>query len=215
MFNDVKVIGIAITEDELGKMSLGDLITKAIEAAQKELGINFFGDAVKKAPEDAAIMTTKDKVYDTAMDLIDENGETTTLDIKNAMRECGEWITQREVSDCMQEFYDEGEFDYKIEDNHRVYFVSDGEEECCEDDGSCCCTDNSCNTNKTPAKIKTNDEEYIIEDGEEEDGDWEVYYMGDIVYVDSGVTRSKARVIGSHVFDVDYDDVRACRYHEE
>jgi hypothetical protein len=214
---NVKVIGIAITEDELQKMSLNDIVQKALEAAQKELGFDFGisinrNDTAQTVGVDTTEITMKDKVFNAAMGCIDENGETTTLEIKNAMRTDGEWITQKEVSDAMQELFEEGHFSYYNEDNHRVYYVENKDG---EDDGSCFCTDNSCNVNKTPARMKTDDDEYIIVDGEQEDGDWEVYYMGDIIYVDGSVTRSKARVIGSHEFDVSYDEVRCCRYHEE
>jgi len=211
---NVKVIGIAITEDELQKMSLGNIIQKAIEAVQNELGISTDKD---EPSQKASNITMKDKVFDTAMDLIDFNDETTTLEIKNTMRANGEWIKQSEVSQYMEELYNDGHFDFYNKDGHRVYFVNnddDKNDDEFEDECDCNC---DCNTNKTPARIKTHEDDdyYIIYDGEEEDGDWEVYYMGDIIYVDGNVTRSKARVIGSHVFDVDYDDVRACRYHEE
>jgi len=220
---NVKVIGIAITEDELQKATLGEIIQKALEAAQKELGFDL-GISTNKDKvyntKDEEELSVEDRVYNTAVDLIDENDETTTLDIKNAMRACGDWITQKEISDCMDKFFTEGHFDYFIQGNHRVYFVNpEDPDDCnCEDDNendyrcqTCCCDEDD----KVPARVKTDDEAYILIDGEQEDGDWEVYYMGDIIYVDGSVTRSKARVIGSHQFDVDYDEVRACRYHEE
>jgi len=213
---NVKVIAIAMTEDELKNATIWDLVQKALQEVKKTLGIdsgindNVNEVKVDNEEEEGGDKCNYDDVYGALTYLLADHDTTTNLDIKNILREKGYWVSQSEVSAFMNQIMDDDEdelFNYYVENGHRVYFYNSNDEINAPRDFS---DDLPIGNDDT-----LNNDTFIIEEGDEADGDWEVYYMGDIIYVDGSVTRSKARVIGSHVFGIDYNSVRACRYHEE
>jgi len=68
---------------------------------------------------------TKADVYDVAMDLIEENGSTTTLDVKKELRNNGFFAKQVEVSNFMSEVADEENWSFTFNGVHRVYKFDD------------------------------------------------------------------------------------------
>jgi len=64
---------------------------------------------------------TKADVYDVAMDLIEENGSTTTLDVKKELRKNGFFAKQVEVSNYMNEISDEENWNFTFNGVHRTY----------------------------------------------------------------------------------------------
>lgn len=67
---------------------------------------------------------TKADVFDVASDLIEQNGSTTTLDIKNELRNRGFFAKQADVSELMIEVCSEENYSFSYNGVHRVY--SDG-----------------------------------------------------------------------------------------
>ena len=71
-------------------------------------------------------MTTLQKittniVSDIAVLLINTNSETTTLDIKNKLRQDGYWATQDEISSIMNQIYKSIGLTYSDNSGHRIY----------------------------------------------------------------------------------------------
>lgn len=64
---------------------------------------------------------TTDVVKEVATELIEENGQTTTLEIKTALRAVGYWTIQSEVSRMMDQLAQEGEFVWQDVGGYRVY----------------------------------------------------------------------------------------------
>lgn len=64
---------------------------------------------------------TKADVFDVASDLIEQNGSTTTLDIKNELRKRGFFALQADVSQHMMDVCDEEGWSFSVSGNHRVY----------------------------------------------------------------------------------------------
>ena len=65
----------------------------------------------------------KDDILTAFEKLIDENGKTTTLEVKASLRSDGFWVKQDGVSDIIAEYvdYDSNEYTFTIDRNHRVY----------------------------------------------------------------------------------------------
>lgn len=66
-------------------------------------------------------VTTKADVFDVASDLIEQNGSTTTLDIKKEMRNRGFFALQADVSSLMIDICDEEDWSFTFNGVHRVY----------------------------------------------------------------------------------------------
>jgi len=66
-------------------------------------------------------VTTKADVFDVASDLIEQNGSTTTLDIKKEMRNRGFFALQADVSSLMINICDEEDWTFTFNGVHRVY----------------------------------------------------------------------------------------------
>ena len=64
---------------------------------------------------------TKEDIEAVAVSLMDKNGGTTTLDVKNELRTMGFWAEQNSVSQFMAHLCDEKGWDFVVEDGHRVY----------------------------------------------------------------------------------------------
>jgi hypothetical protein len=69
------------------------------------------------------VQASAEHIINMANMLIDTNGTTTTLDVKNALRNLSFTVRQMDVSDVMDARYeDEGwEWEYAIDGNYRVY----------------------------------------------------------------------------------------------
>ncbi|MCK9576368.1 MAG: hypothetical protein M0R51_10645, partial [Clostridia bacterium] len=70
---------------------------------------------------------TKADVFDVASDLIETNGSTTTLDIKNELRVRGFFAKQADVSDLMIQVCAEENYSFSYNGVHRVYTDSKGQ----------------------------------------------------------------------------------------
>jgi len=68
--------------------------------------------------------TTKNDVQVVAQTLIELNGETTTLEVKNELRANDFWATQQIVSTFMQDLKNEGVIDWRHNGDYRIYFKS-------------------------------------------------------------------------------------------
>lgn len=66
---------------------------------------------------------TKSDVYDTAMDLIEDNGTTSTLEVKMELRNRGFFAKQADVSEFMLEIADEEKWSFTYNGVHRVYTI--------------------------------------------------------------------------------------------
>lgn len=65
---------------------------------------------------------TRDNIKDEFDNLLAEHGETTTLDVKNALRAKGFWVNQRDVSDTIWDIVQSSSsYTYQYENGHRVY----------------------------------------------------------------------------------------------
>lgn len=99
----------------------------SIEAADAFMAIFGF----KRVQEDKMNTQTgmkpvadKDDILTAFEELIDENGTTTTLEVKKALREDGFWVKQDDVSEVIAEYVDydaANEYTFTIDRNHRVY----------------------------------------------------------------------------------------------
>lgn len=68
---------------------------------------------------------TESKILKTALELIDDNGQTTTLEVKNELRENNYWATQSQISDAMTSFENVGIFDATSAGDHNVYVLAE------------------------------------------------------------------------------------------
>jgi len=64
---------------------------------------------------------TLDAVKDVTLDLISKNGKTSSLDVKNELRNQGYFATQSTVSDFMNDLYTSREVDYTVNGRYREY----------------------------------------------------------------------------------------------
>lgn len=67
---------------------------------------------------------TKSDVFDVATDLIEENGSTTTLDVKNELRARGFFAKQADVSEHMLAIADSENWNFTYTGVHRQYTAS-------------------------------------------------------------------------------------------
>ena len=64
---------------------------------------------------------TKKIVQDVGTHLIESNGSTTTLDVKQELRNQGYWAVQHEISTFMSQLADDGVFKYTDNGTYRTY----------------------------------------------------------------------------------------------
>lgn len=127
----------------------------------------------------------RDDILTTFEELIDESGSTTTLDVKEALREDGFWIKQSDVSDVITQFVDgTNDYTFTIDRNHRVY----------EKAGTSFAPSLPSYVKKPKAVQKVSD--WAVTDG-----------TSTVVY--TGMTRNQARYQFSKVHNTAYVDVRA------
>lgn len=69
---------------------------------------------------------TKADVYDVALDLIEENGSTTTLNVKNELRNRNFYAKQADVSEFMIQIADDENWLFTYNGVHRVYKIGSG-----------------------------------------------------------------------------------------
>lgn len=128
----------------------------------------------------------KDDILTAFEALIDENGTTTTLDVKKALRADGFWVKQSDISDVIAEYvdYDTTEYSFTIDRNHRVYELA---------------------ANAAPTTLPP----YVgAPKAVAKVADWEVTDGVDTqTYCD--MTRNQARYLFSKQFDVPYIKVNA------
>ena len=67
---------------------------------------------------------TKKIVQDVGTHLIESNGSTTTLDVKQELRNQGYWAVQHEISTFMSQLADDGVFEYTDNGTYRIYQLS-------------------------------------------------------------------------------------------
>lgn len=70
-----------------------------------------------------ALPLTKDLVKDQAISLIKACAHTTTLEVKLTLRNRGYYATQEEVSQYMNELFQDGEFLFTQGQGHREYYL--------------------------------------------------------------------------------------------
>lgn len=127
------------------------------------------------------------QIIDTFKNQILQNGETTTLDVKNELRAQGFWVTQMQVSGVVSQFADQSmEFDWDVSNGHRVYREA-----------------------VSPAPMSTGITPYVAKPKTQASlGDWEVGGSGTLkTYYN--VTRNKARYEYAKEFGIDYVDTTA------
>lgn len=70
-------------------------------------------------------VASDDDIIEVFKELIDddENGSTTTLEVKNTLRDRQYWVKQDEVSETIRSYveYEDASYDFTISGNHRVY----------------------------------------------------------------------------------------------
>lgn len=148
--------------------------------------------------------TFKNNVKEIANKLINKDGYATTLDVKIQLRDQGEQVNQKEVSEAMNDLYKDGVFDRQLYNGQYWIYKKNGtmvgaiKKSAAKP--TCKCDDCNCG----------DDEDLIFDSGG--DGDWDVYYSyngENICYVSGDVTREKARWIGHKKSGLNYDDIRA------
>ena len=167
-------------------------------------------------------------VRDVAYRLICRNGNTTTLDIKNELRDRGYWAQQGEVSSLMNEIYDKEGWDFTTNGMHRIYFIINDvgphdDEDDDEDDG-----DPWWDIEEDDDQVSLQGGGGIAGDDVSQGGDdvsdgvvldgkvsgrWECYNGKDTrkEYMDGSMSRSRARWEYHKIVGMPYNIVRARR----
>jgi len=143
---------------------------------------------------------TKDAVLTVALKLTENGNTTTSLDIKNELRNQGYWAEQREVSKLMNEIYNEDDnWAFIIDVDHRVYFYP--MDTLTIDPGSL----NNQSSNSMDAR----------ELQAPKDECWEVSCAGfpKQIYIGGEVTRNQARYYFAKMNGSDYTKTNAIRFH--
>jgi hypothetical protein len=159
----------------------------------------------------------KSDVYDVALDLIEENGSTTTLDVKNELRTRGFFAKQADVSEFMLEVAAEEKWDFTYNGVHRVYTIkvaSVSNQLKAAGNTGCCLTSTAGVTKVTSDSYTKRDGTTIetMEDCDADTGDFrvwsvdsndELYFSGNEDY-----TRSDIRFAFSKITGEAFEDTR-------
>lgn len=163
---------------------------------------------------------SKADVYDVAIDLIEDNGSTTTLDIKNELRNRGFFAKQADVSEFMLQVADEEGWNFSYNGVHRVYTMDDGSmsnqlKNAGKSANAPAGGSNIFNVynNQTATDSYTKRDGTIIEAIDEDDaeaGDYRVFSVSDSreLYFKGGWSRSEVRFAFAKITDTDYADTR-------
>jgi hypothetical protein len=122
---------------------------------------------------------TIDEIEEVMKQLISEDGETTTLQVKLELRSKGFWVSQNEVSDACNEIYRSNQTTYslRIDYDHRIYsFLT-------------IATPTTQAVNQAKAKAYPDAEETATPVS----GDWEVVGFKGKMFIKGGTSRNKAR----------------------
>ena len=163
---------------------------------------------------------TKKQVLEAALKLIDLNaqdketiinspkfveysdkGFVTTLEVKLLLQKEGtsEYLAyQKNVSNILDEIYNDGDIDYKFYSNYRIYQLI---------------------TSKSQKIINQSNSQYSIANQLidqvffPEDGDWEITNRvnDDVIYINEQYTKDNARCFGRKYWSIPLGDVRAFR----
>lgn len=140
----------------------------------------------------------KDDVRSAFIDLLEEHGETTSLDVKKELRRNGFWATQEKVTGLMREVADEEGIDFTFNGTYRTYY----------EDSQVIPPPNSALTNLfNSTKSMTQD----LSTDNPVQGDWEVRDVNDIastVYYESSLTAGQAKYQYCKLTGVDFTDAR-------
>jgi hypothetical protein len=141
----------------------------------------------------------KDDVRDVFEELLSDNGQTTSKEIKLKLRSMGYWATQEDVSPMVREIASEDNISFSFNGNYRVYSKTP------------VVTSNVSVSKLKPVKpVLTDADRELIYNTQK--GDWECTEFGDDPYYFSGkMTEGQAKSCYAKYQNVNYLDVRARR----
>ena len=154
----------------------------------------------------------KEDVKDAAVKLMQSNGSTTTLDVKNELRTLGFWATQGIVSDLMNEVSDDEGWTFDNTSGYRVYRVKavattdSNDSNDSQDDGSV--SDDGKYMSRNGKKIEAIDAKDIKSD------DWECYSQVAGIptqYFPGEFSRDEVRCAFRFYAGLHFNDTRAKR----
>lgn len=157
---------------------------------------------------------TKDAVKKTAVKLMNDNGETTNLDIKNELRTEGYNAKQKAVSDFMIELASEENWEHTNNGNHRTYTIGDDSDSSNRSAvvATLQKTTTATKTNKITNAIKVAGKS-ITTKTKGNAKDWKAYTPNNssVLYFDQAFSRDQVRGAFAKITGVAFNDSRACR----
>lgn len=151
---------------------------------------------------------SKADVFDVVTDLIEENGSTTTLDIKNELRERGFFAKQADVSEFMQQIADSEDIEFNFNGVHRVYTIKTSRKVQTQKIN----TGNTMHVYTATQYVKRDGTEIeTIDKCDSESGDyrvWSVNHDEELYFGDIGYTRSDLRQAYASICGVKFADTR-------
>lgn len=151
-------------------------------------------------------------VKETAKRLIDENGETTTLDVKQDLRSQGYWAKQADVSDHMMNLGSQGDFEWDDNGQYRTYYERPV---ALPSPITWTATPTQATVINAQVPKLTKDDAEILDNPE--DRCWIVFTYSDpntTIYVSGNVGRNVAREVGKNHFSETYTNIGASVYRE-
>lgn len=76
-------------------------------------------------PSEYYLGITEAKILKCALQLIDDNDQTTTLDVKNELRGNNYWATQQQVSESLEALENMGILDASPAGDHQIYVLAE------------------------------------------------------------------------------------------
>lgn len=156
---------------------------------------------------------TKEAVIDAAKELINDNGHTTNLEIKEVLRDMGYFATQAKVSEIMNEHFDDEGMTFDFVSPYRVYKMKAVGYTNPTNPGQGCAVivpASNFKVKKNKVRVPYTDATQI--DGlEVVPGDWEVWDAADGAFYKGNVPRNTARYAFSKHYGAKYCNTSAIR----